>query len=215
MSSDAKRIVADGYDEIAQRYLAWSALGPSPERMHYLGQLLDLLPAGAEVLELGCGAGVPVTQALAERCRVTGVDISAEQIALAERHVPDATFIHADMTTLDFPAGSCDAVVAFYTLIHIPRAEHAELLGRIAAWLRQGGLLFVTMGASDSPDGVEPDWLGTPMFFSHYDAEKNRDLVRQAGLEIFSDEVVPEDENGETVEFLWVAARKPDKQAKI
>jgi SAM-dependent methyltransferase len=215
MTQDPKKIVADGYDEIAQRYLAWSALDPSPERMQALGRLLDLLPAGAEVLELGCGAGAPVTQALAERCRVTGVDISAEQIALAERQVPNATFIHADMTTLDFPAGSFDAVVAFYALIHIPRAEHAELLGRIAGWLRPGGLLFATMGASDSPDGVEPDWLGAPMFFSHYDAEKNQDLVRQAGLEILSADVVPEDEDGETVEFLWVAALKPDKQAEI
>src|SRR5262245_52319126 len=207
MTQDPKKIVADSYDQIAQRYLAWSALSPSPERMRYLARLLDLLPGDAEVLELGCGAGVPVTQALAERCRVTGVDISTEQIALAERLVPDATFIQADMTALDFPAGSFDAVVGFYTLIHVPRAEHADLLGRIAAWLRPGGLLFATMGASDLPDGVEPDWLGTPMFFSHYDAEKNRDMVRRAGLEILSAEESTEDEDGEQVTFLWVAAR--------
>jgi SAM-dependent methyltransferase len=208
MTQDPKKIVADGYDEIAQRYLAWSTLAPSPERMRYLGRLLDLLPSGAEVLELGCGAGVPVTQTLAECCHVTGVDISAEQIALAERYVPDATFIRADMTTLDFPAGSFDAVVAFYALIHIPREEHAALLARIAGWLRPGGLLFATMGSHDSPDAVEPDWLGTPMFFSHFDADTNRDLVRRAGLEIVAAEVVPEEEDGETVEFQWMVARK-------
>ncbi len=114
MTHNPKRIVAEGYDEIAQRYLAWSAFAPSPERMQQLARLLDLLPPDAVVLELGCGAGVPVTQALAERSRVTGVDISAEQIALAERYVPDATFLRADMTTLDFAAGSFDAVVSFY-----------------------------------------------------------------------------------------------------
>ena len=209
MAYDPKKIVADGYDQVAERYLAWSALDPSPQRMRRLAQLLDLLPGGAEVLELGCGAGVPITQALAERCRVTGVDISAEQVALAERLVPDASFIQADMTELDLPAGSFDAVVSFYTLIHVPRAEHAGLLGRIAGWLRPGGLLFATMGAGDSPDGVEPDWLGAPMFFSHYDAEKNRDLVGRAGLDIVGAEVVEEDEDGEPARFLWVAARKP------
>ena len=209
MATDPKQIVADGYDQIAERYLAWSALDPSPQRMRNLARLLDLLPAGAEVLELGCGAGVPVTQALAERGRVTGVDISAEQIALAERLVPDATFIHADMTALDFPAGSFDAVVAFYALTHVPRAEHQALLARIAGWLRPGGLLLATMGAGDSPDMVEPDWLGAPMFFSHYDAETNRGMVERAGLELIDAEVVPEDEDGETVEFLWVVARKP------
>jgi SAM-dependent methyltransferase len=209
MATDPKRIVADGYDEIARRYLAWSALNPSPERMRYLSRLMDRLPIGAEVLELGCGAGVPVTQALAERGHVTGVDISTEQIALAEQHVPDATFICADLTALDFAPGSFDAVVAFYALTHIPRAEHAALLTRICGWLRPGGLLFATMGAHDSPDIIEPDWLGAPMFFSHYDAEKNRDLVQQAGLEIISAEVAAEEEDGEQVEFLWVAARKP------
>jgi len=209
MAMDPKRIVADGYDEIALRYLDWSALAPSPERMRYLERLLGLLPPGAEVLELGCGAGVPVTQALAERCRVIGVDISAAQLELAERYVPDATFIQADMAALEFAPGSFDAVVAFYALTHIPRDEHAALLGRIATWLRPGGLLFATMGAGDSPDCVEPDWLGAPMFFSHFDADANRDLVRGAGLEIVDAEVVAEAEDGEMVSFLWMVARRP------
>jgi hypothetical protein len=51
-------------------------------------------------------------------------------------------------------------------------------------WLRPGGLLMATMGASDSPDIVEPDWLGVPMFFSHFDADTNREMVRRAGLDV-------------------------------
>jgi len=206
MAIDPKRIVADGYDEIALRYLDWSALAPSPERMRHLERLLGLLPPGAEVLELGCGAGVPVTQALAERCRVIGVDISAAQIELAERYVPDATFIQADMAALEFAPGSFDAVVAFYALTHVPRDEHAALLGRIATWLRPGGLLFATMGAADAPGGIEHDWLGAPMYWSHFDADTNRALVRQAGFALESAEVVTEDEDGVPVQFLWVVA---------
>ncbi|WP_437999917.1 class I SAM-dependent methyltransferase [Sorangium sp. So ce185] len=209
MSDDPKRIVADGYDTIAPRYLAWSGLQPSPQRMRYLGRLLDLVPPGASVLELGCGAGVPVSRALAARCRLTGVDISAAQIALARQHVPTATFVQADMTALDVAPATFDAVTAFYAITHVPRDQHAELLARIAAWLRPGGLLLATMGASDSPDTVEADWLGAPMFFSHFDAETNRALVRQAGLDLLDAEVVDEHEDGVTVPFLWVVARKP------
>jgi SAM-dependent methyltransferase len=209
MIHDPKHIVAAGYDAIAPRYLAWSGLDPSPERMRYLGRLLDLLPAGAEVLELGCGAGVPVTQALAERHKVIGVDISAAQIALARQHIPKAAFVHADITALDFAPASFDAVVAFYSLTHIPREEHAALLGRIAGWLRPGGLLLATMGAGDAPGAIEPDWLGAPMFFSHFDAATNRELVRQAGLDLLEADVVAEDEDGQTVRFLWVIARAP------
>jgi SAM-dependent methyltransferase len=208
MSDDPKRTVADGYDLIAQRYLDWSDLNPSSQRTRYLERLLGLLPAGAELLELGCGAGIPVARALAERCRVTGVDISAAQIALARQHVPGATFIQADMAALDFPPAVFDAVVGFYSLIHLPRAEHAALLGRIASWLRPGGLLLATMGAGDAPGNVEPDWLGAPMFWSHFDADTNRALVRQAGLDLLDDSVIADDEHGQPVPFLWIVARK-------
>jgi cyclopropane fatty-acyl-phospholipid synthase-like methyltransferase len=210
MADDPKQIVADANHEVAPRYLAGSLITPEPARHEYLARLLDMLPPGAGVLELGCGAGVPVTQALARIGRVVGVDISSEQIALAERHVPDATFILSDMADLDFEAESFGAVVSFYALTHVPRGEHAELLGRIAGWLRPGGLLFATMGAGDAPDIVEPDWLGAPMFFSHYDADANRDMVRRAGLDILFADVAAEDEDGQTVEFLWIAARKPE-----
>ncbi|MDX6375869.1 MAG: hypothetical protein QOE98_172 [Gaiellaceae bacterium] len=208
MGDDPKRTVADGYDLIAQRYLDWSGLNPSSQRTRYLERLLALLPAGAELLELGCGAGIPVARALAERCQVTGVDISAAQIALARQHVPGATFIQADMAELDFPPALFDAVVGFYSLIHLPRAEHAALLGRIASWLRPGGLLLATMGAGDAPGSVEPDWLGAPMFWSHFDADTNRALVRQAGLDLLDDSVTADDEHGQPVPFLWIVARK-------
>jgi len=207
VTDNPKRIVADGYNAIAPRYLAWSDLDPSPQRMRYLGRLLELLAPAAEVLELGCGAGIPVTRALAETCGVTGVDISAAQIELARQDVPGATLIHADMAQIDFPPASFDAVVAFYALIHVPREEHAALLERIAKWLRPGGLLFATMGVRDDPGSIEPDWLGAPMFWSNFDAATNCELVRQAGFALLDAEVVAEDEDGEPVSFLWVVAR--------
>lgn len=67
-------------------------------RMGYIADLLKKLSAGADVLELGCGAGVPVTQVLIEHgLNVTGNDISAAQIALAREHVPKATLIQGDI----------------------------------------------------------------------------------------------------------------------
>jgi SAM-dependent methyltransferase len=207
-ADDPKRIVAAGYDVVAPRYLEWSGLRPSAVRLDYLRRALDLIPTGSDVLELGCGAGIPRTAALAEGRRVTGVDISATQVALARRNVPAATFIHADMTTLDFPAGSFDAVVAFYSLTHVPRDEQPALLNRIRSWLRPGGLFLASMGAEPSPDGVE-DWLGVPMFFSHFGARRNRRLVEEAGLVIEDARVRAEPEDRHDARFLWVIARVP------
>ncbi len=208
-TSDPKALVARGYDQMALRYASWTVEG-NPA-MRYVRELDSHLRPGSDVLELGCGRGVPVARELAKRHRVTGVDISAAQIELARHHVPEAAFIHADYTELEVAQRSVDAVVAILTLTHVPRAAHADLLARIAAWLRDGGLLLCSFGVDDGPDTIEDDWLGVPMFFSHFDAETNRRLVGDAGLGIVRDEVVPmhEEGHGET-RFLWVLAQRAE-----
>jgi SAM-dependent methyltransferase len=206
---DPKRVVADGYDAMAERYLAWSDLRPSPTRLRYLALALELIPPGSDVLDLGCGAGVPMTAALAEDRAVTGVDISSTQLALARRNVPGATFLRADMTALTFEPASLDAVVAFYSLTHVPRDEQAELLGHIRSWLRPGGIFLASMGADDEPGDVEPDWLGVDMYFSHFGARANRRLVESAGLVVERSELAVEPEDRHDARFLWVVARAP------
>ena len=207
---DPKQVVADGYDRIAERYLAWSGLRPSAARQRALTLAEERIPRGADVLELGCGAGLPMTVTLARGRHLTGVDISATQIALARRNVPEATFLHADLTTMDVPAASLDAVVAFYVLTHVPRDEHAALLGRIRSWLRPGGVFIASFGVEDDPGGIEADWLGTDMYFSHFSAGVNRRLVEAAGFTIERADVVQEPEDRHDARFLWVVARVPE-----
>lgn len=208
-ASDPRRIVADGYDRIAERHAAWALETRSEERARYAAVLLDRLPAGAEVVELGCGAGGPTTRALAGRFRLTGVDISARSVELARAAVPGARFLHADMTRLELPAESVDGVAAFYSVIHVPRDEHAALFARIATWLRPGGILVVALGARDTPAGYEPDWLGAPMYWSGYDAATGEGTVAGAGLRIEQAVVETADEDGQPVSFLWIVGRKP------
>jgi cyclopropane fatty-acyl-phospholipid synthase-like methyltransferase len=205
MIADPKRVVANGYDRITEAYLA--RYGASTVRDHWLSELLNRLPTqgGARVLDLGCGAGIPVARALATAGHtVIGVDGSAGQIRLARVNVPAAEFIHADMTAVDFPARSFDAVAAFYAITHVPRFEHGDLLRRVAAWLKPGGLLVASLGADALGDWTG-EWLGTEMFFSHYDSDKNTALLRDAGFAIDRSEVMNQD--NEQARFLWVVAR--------
>jgi SAM-dependent methyltransferase len=199
-------IVAAGYDRVAERYLAWSPGRPSGARRRVLELADATIPRGADVLELGCGAGVPMTATLARGRQVTGIDISATQIALARANVPAATFLLGDLTTLDRPAASADAVVAFYSLTHVPRTDLAPLLGRIRTWLRPGGTFLASFGVEDDPGTVEDDWLGVPMYFSHFSARVNRRLVEQAGFTIDWAEILTEPEDRFDARFLWVLA---------
>jgi SAM-dependent methyltransferase len=205
--TDPREIVRSGYDAIADAYASMAVSGNPAEDL--LRDLDARLPGGADVLELGCGAGTPGALVLAARHNYVGVDISAAQIERAHRRVPSATFVEADYTTLDVELQSLDAVAAILTLTHVARAEHAELLARIASWLRPGGFFLGSLGTSDMDDEVDDDWLGAPMFFSHFDADTNRALVRDAGFELLRDEIVAmlEEPHGES-RFLWVLARK-------
>ena len=204
---DPKRVVADGYDRIADRYLAWSALRPSAARLRALDLADSLIPPGAEVLELGCGAGVPMTARIAAGRHLTGVDISAEQLRRARRNVPGATFVQADLATFERPPASLDAVVAFYSLTHVPRDEHAALFARVRSWLRPGGVFIASLGVEDDPGTVEAGWLGVDMYFSHWSARVGRRLVAEAGFTVEHAEILHEPEDRFDARFLWIVGR--------
>lgn len=163
----------------------------------WLAPVFGAVPAGARVLDLGCGCGVPAAALLAERYAVTGVDLSETQVERARRRVPGATFQRADMRSVEFPPESFRAVVCLYALIHLPRASHRPLLARIRSWLPRGGPFVVITGHTEL-EGVEPDWLGSgaPMFWSHADAATYRRWLQAAGFEVRSQRFVPEGSGG-------------------
>ena len=203
MPDDPRDIVESGYDAIAGRYAEAIRAGRGPETYFrsFLARVLELIPEGGTVLDLGCGAGL-VTADLTTRARVVGVDISAGQLELARRNAPAARFVRADMVDLAFAPGSFDAVVAFWTLIHVPREVHASLFARIHGWLEPGGVFAGTLGRGDNPADHVPDFYGAPMYWSHFDGDTNRGLLGDAGFDLVqADEI--EDE-GETP--LWVIA---------
>jgi SAM-dependent methyltransferase len=210
-SDDPKQIVGRGYDAIALRYAAWAGTVDSPA-MTWIRELSELLPAGSDVLELGCGRGVPATRELAKRHHVVGVDLSSAQVELARHHVPEATFVHADALELELPSASYDAVLSLYMLGHVPPDEQPVLVERIADWLRPLGLLLATMGAGerDEPASVEDDWLGAPMYFAGVGESTSRAVLATAGLEVLRSETIGQLEHGREARFLWVLARKPE-----
>jgi SAM-dependent methyltransferase len=207
VARNPKEIVARGYDAIALRYAEWAGQVESPA-LEWLRDLDARLPDGSDVLELGCGRGVPGTRELARRHRVTGVDISAVQIELARHHVPEASFVHADAAELDVAAGSLDAVVALYFFGHVPADEQRDLISRIAVWLDEGGLLLATFSAGEAGWDLDPDWLGAPMFFASLGGNSYIPLLRESGLEPLRDEILVQHEPGHgDVAFHWVLAR--------
>ncbi|WP_198971945.1 class I SAM-dependent methyltransferase [Xylophilus sp. ASV27] len=203
MTTDKQRVVSSGYDQVADAYL--DRFGVSAVRQKWLERLIGRLPVtGAKVLDLGCGAGVPVARELvALGHAVVGVDGSRQQIARARQNLPDAVFVEADMCSAVFEAGSFDAVGAFYSITHVPAAQQRRLIADIATWLKPGGILVASFGAGPAGEWTG-DWLGTTMFFGHAGEAETLKSLADAGLRVLDSSV--ETQDNEDAAFLWIEA---------
>ncbi|CAN5481394.1 class I SAM-dependent methyltransferase [soil metagenome] len=200
-----RETVRSGYATMGETYHE-RRVAREEANIAWLDELRPLLPASGRVVDLGCGAGVPVTRYFANRgYEIEGYDLSEKMLAIARREVPQAQFHEAAIEEIRLKPASVDLVVSFFAIIHVERDRHAALFARIFEWLRPGGATLLSLGADDNPAQRSDQWLGAPMVWSHYDATTNLDLLQRAGFEIVWQEV--EDFGHER--HLFAIARKP------
>jgi cyclopropane fatty-acyl-phospholipid synthase-like methyltransferase len=201
-------IIARGYDQVADAYEALESVEAPWPRLKRARAFVDALPQDSQILDLGCGNGVPATRELATRHRVTGVDISEEQIARAKSNVPNATFICGDARIVDLPTGAFDAIVALYLIDNVPREDYPALFRRLKELLRPNARVLLCAEPGDDP--WQPyTWLGVPMFINTIPIEALLRLLEEAGLRIVSTEFESQLEGDRPIEYAWVVAENP------
>ena len=195
--------VRRAYDEVADEYLL--ARRDDQQDLPLVDALVRHLPPGAAVLDVGCGAGLPISAHLASAgFHVIGIDISERQIDLARKNVPDGEFHVRDMSQLTEGEFHVAAVVAFYSIFHIPRQGHSRLLSILRTFLGAGGRLLCTFGSTEW-EGEEP-FFGTPMRWSHFGPDASAELVAEAGFDVEYAEIVERRLEGEIERHLVVSA---------
>lgn len=178
---DYRKLVRDGYDRCSAAFSEARKREPGTE----LAPLLERLTPGSRVLDVGCGAGLPIAGALARAGhRVTGVDVSVEQIKRARENVPSGEFMVADAVAAEFPPESFAAVVSFYALFHLPREEHEELFRRIARWLAPGGWFLASVTHFREDAYTEDDFFGVRMYWSNWSLDDYRGMLERLGFEL-------------------------------
>lgn len=176
------------FDAIAEEYQRVHA--DNPFQRAALADLLSRLAPRSSILDLGCGTGVPAAQALAaEGHNVTGIDVSGQMVEMAKRQVPTDQFFQADMREVQFDDASFDAVVAYFSLLMLPKSDVAAMLGRIARWLRVDGLLSLGMVNFDA-DAEPVEFMGISFRVTGYSPAGMESAVRQSGLAVVSIDVV-------------------------
>ena len=115
--------------------------------------------------------------------------------------------MHADITSLELPHESFDAVASFYVFNHVPRELLPTVFESVHGWLRPDGYFLVALGAEDLPDWTG-DFLGAATFFSGHPPQRNRELLEEAGFTRLLDEVVTFREPEQDATFHWVLAQR-------
>ena len=141
------------FDEMAADY---ARLEPWYEHLYarvhaIIRDTLGQPATGATALDAGCGTGFQSAVLQQLGYRTHGVDISARLLAVAQRDVPDASFVHGRLEALPYATGSFDAVTCCGSTLSFVTDPAAALieLGRV---LRRGGRLLLEVEHKWSAD---------------------------------------------------------------
>jgi len=133
--------MSHGYDPIAQYYDLLH--GQRKETIQYVRHLIKTFhPQAKTILNLACGTG-SIDKALAKKYIVTGMDISPEMVAVAEKKNKKVRYYTRDMTQLDIDE-SFDVVTCLYaSLNHVIGFDvWAQFFQRVYQHLNPGGLFL-------------------------------------------------------------------------
>lgn len=187
MATDNKSELSSSYDEVAEEYVRRIAgeLEHKPFDRELLDRYAAMFDANETVCDMGCGPA-HVARHLHERgVNVIGVDLSSEMVEQARRLNPELDIRQGDMLSLDVPDESWAGIIAFYSIIHIPRTSVARALSELGRCLRPGGRLLMSFHIGDEVMHLEELW-GHPvkMDFIFFRTDEMLGYLGEAGFDV-------------------------------
>lgn len=132
------------------------------------------------IVDAGCGPGHWTSFLHGRGADIAGIDLVPEFIAGARGSFPGVAFAVASMHNLDRGAGTVSGVLAWYSLIHMPRQELSAVLAEFSRVLSPQGQLL--LGFFEGTDGVVFRHAVTD---AHYwSVAQMAALLEQAGLSV-------------------------------
>lgn len=187
------------YDQIA----AWYEKARSQEvGAAETARLAKMLPAGAKVLDLGCGTGLPIARILSDMgLEVYGIDSSREMVRRFRQNLPRAPVLCEAAERSDFFGERFDAVVCWGVLFHLVPDDQALVIRRVGERLNERGLFLFTAG--DREGVVESKTNGVSFRYCSLGKSRYRELLEEAGLAIVDERFDSHDN------YVYLARRRP------
>lgn len=177
----------DSYDRVADGYTRriFDELQHKPLDRQLLDRFAASVRDVGPACDIGCGPGHVARYLHQQGVPICGIDLSPAMVEQASRLTPGVEFRQGDMMALAEHDGTWAGIVAFYSLIHVPRANMEQALDEFHRVLQPGGLLLIAFHIGDETIHLD-EWWGQAVsvdFFFFRPAEMSS-FLRASGFEI-------------------------------
>jgi ubiquinone/menaquinone biosynthesis C-methylase UbiE len=141
------------------------------------------LPVSSRILDLGCGNGVPVAEALVNAgYRVVGLDSSAGMLTRFQAKLPGTSVVRGDARRCPFANGAFDAAISMGMMFHLPRGDQAATLASVSRVLKSGAPFLFTGAEIEKADDAGITGTMNGVTFRYYAVPSYRALTAEHGF---------------------------------
>jgi SAM-dependent methyltransferase len=159
------------------------------------------LPRGSRILDLGCGNGFPITNALLNAgYHVVGLDSSERMLERFRANLPITPVVRGDSRARPFTDGSFDGAISWGMVFHLTTRDQASAFAGVARVLKPGAPFLFTAGEVPGLNGDDPGITGTMngVTFNYYAVSDYRSFVTRFGFELVDTSI----DSGENTYFF-------------
>lgn len=200
MAKQNKDKVYESYEEIVQWFD--DARTKTLMESEYLNLIVNSVPAGGSVLDLGCGTGEPILQFfIGKGFKITGIDRSKKMIELCKKRFPNEKWIVLDMRNINLNQ-QFDVVLAWHSFFHLDQDSQRKMFKIFEAHVKPGGILAFTSGEEEGE--VWSDNGGQELYHASLSTKEYNQLLEDASFKVLIHKI-RDPECGEAT--IWVAQK--------
>jgi len=203
----------DSYDRIAEEYCRriFDELAHKPLDRQLLQRLANTVKSGP-ICDVGCGPGHVARFLKSCEADVFGIDLSPRMIELARRLTPEIQFFQGNMLSLEVADGSCGAIAAFYSIIHLTPEELPKAFLEFKRVLRPGGTLLLAFHVGKEAVHEDELWgYQVSLDLRFLESREIEEQLHATGFRVR--ETIERETYGEDVEYpsrrAYIFAEKP------
>lgn len=200
MTKQNKEKVYESYNEIVEWFDG--ARTKTLMESEYLNLIVNSVPAGGSVLDLGCGTGEPIAQFFIDKgFNVTGVDGSKKMIELCKKRFPEEQWIVSDIREPNLKQ-QFDVVLAWHSFFHLDHDSQRKMFKIFESYTKSGGVLAFTTGEEEGE--VWSDNGGEQLYHASLSISEYESLLKASSFKVLLHKVC-DPECGEAT--VWVAQK--------